>query len=85
MTDGRKENCVAESEHFEGSCIYISKHCRVSIYSVKNKRMTTNKVLPLSHWSEFSPKSTTTSTVYTIKLSFQVPTCNITLKTHRTT
>lgn len=67
MTDGRKENCVADLEHFEGSCIYISKHCRVSIYSVKNKIMTTNKVLPLSHWSEFSPKSTTTSTVYNIK------------------
>lgn len=32
MTDGRKENCVAESEHFEGSCIYISRHCRVSIF-----------------------------------------------------
>lgn len=37
MTDGRKENCVADLEHFEGSCIYISKHCRVSIYSVKTK------------------------------------------------
>lgn len=83
MTDGRKENCVAESEHFEGSCIYISKHCRVSIFCEKQKN--DDNVLPLRHWSEFSPKSMTTSTVYTIKLSFQVPTCNITLKTHRTT
>lgn len=41
MTDGRKENCVADLEHFEGSCIYISKHCRVSIFCKKNKRMTT--------------------------------------------
>lgn len=63
MTDGRKENCVADLEHFEGSCIYISKHCRVSIFCEKQKN--DDNVLPLRHWSEFSPKSTTTSTVYT--------------------
>lgn len=64
--------------------VYTSANTAAYRYFVKKQKNDDN-VLPLRQWSEFSPKSTTTSTVYTIKLSFQVPTCNITLKTHRTT
>lgn len=47
--------------------VYTSANTAAYRYFVKKKQKNDDNVLPLRHWSEFSPKSTTTSTVYNIK------------------